>query len=288
MGRILSRRKPTGENVMGSQMSEAAEHEEAGVIPRALAWTVGLICAHPWLVLCLTLASCAVCGIYTWTNLTYLTHRNDLISNKKEYLKRWHQYVEEFGDDDDMVVVIRGDDRKKMENAIEAVATAINARPESFNRLFYKADLTSLQPRSLLFLPTDQIRNIQGHIQGMSLLLEPPVLAQFDPLIAWKNLGVRELLRDCERRLKSWNSAQPQKDAEDYFRQLDSISHSASDFLASSSQGQAVQYRSPWSSMAPDQESAGQGDRLCVPQYFFSADGKLAFLLASPVKDKDP
>src|ERR1017187_121883 len=126
--------------------------EEAGLLPRLLAWTVGVICRHPWLVLGLTLLSCAVCGVYTWNNLTYLTHRNDLISNKKEYLKRWHQYVEEFGDDDDMVVVLRGDDRKKMEAVLDDIAGEIEKRPESFDRLFYKVDLTALHQRALLFL----------------------------------------------------------------------------------------------------------------------------------------
>ena len=97
--------------------AEQEPMEEAGMLPRSLAWAVGVICRHPWAVLSLTLLSCVVSGFYTWCNLTYLTHRNDLISNKKEYLKRWHQYVQEFGDDDDMVVVVKGGDRPRMEQA---------------------------------------------------------------------------------------------------------------------------------------------------------------------------
>ena len=267
---------------MGHHM-DSESPEEAGLVPRGLAWAVGLICAHPWLVLSLTLLSCAVCGVYTWNNLTYLTHRNDLISNKKEYLKRWHQYVEEFGDDDDMVVVIRGDDRKKMENVLDEMALEIKGKPESFERLFYKVDLTNLHTRALLFLPTDQIRQVQSHIQGMSLLLEPPVLAQFNPLFAWKMLGVQQLLRESERRLEVWKDDQPHKEAEDFFRQLDTISHGASDFFESPSH-----YRSPWRSVLPEQKGPSQEDRLATPQYFFSGDGKLAFLLINPVKDPDP
>src|SRR5437660_11216716 len=118
--------------------SEPEPQEEAGLLPRLLAWTVGVICRHPWVVLCLTLLSCAVCGTYTWNNLSYLTHRNDLISNKKEYLKRWHQYVEEFGDDDDMVVVIKGSDRPRMEQALDELASQIEKQPKTFERLFYK------------------------------------------------------------------------------------------------------------------------------------------------------
>src|SRR5207245_481705 len=105
----------------------------------------------------------------------------DLISKKKDYLKRWHQYVDEFGDDDDMVVVLRGDDRAKMEKVLDELAAEIESRPESFERLFYKVDLRPLHSRALLFLPTDQVRQVHQHIQGMSLLLEPPVLGTLDP-----------------------------------------------------------------------------------------------------------
>src|SRR6186997_1283519 len=114
---------------------------EAGLVPRALAGAVGLICRYPWPVLVFTLLSCAVCAAYTWNHLTYLTHRNDLISNKKDYLKRWHQYVDEFGDDDDMIVVVEGADRAKMEKVLDELAAEIQKRPESFERLFYRVDL---------------------------------------------------------------------------------------------------------------------------------------------------
>ena len=209
--------------------------EEAGLFARVLAWVVGLICRHPWAVLVFTLVSCAACGIYTWKNLTYLTHRNDLISNKKEYLKRWHQYVEEFGDDDDMVVVLRGDDRQKMEKVLDELAAQIEKRPESFERLFYNVDLTSLHRRALLFLPTEQIRQVQHHIQGMSLLLEPPVLAQLDPLFGWKSLSVQQLLRESERRLEVWKHDQPNEEAEDFFnssKQLVTVPATASNHPA--------------------------------------------------------
>ena len=103
-------------------LKESEQPDEVGLLPRVLAGTVGVFCRHPWLVLLFTLVSCAVCGIYTWSNLTYLTHRNDLISKHKDYLKRWHQYVAEFGDDDDMVVVVQGDERETMEQALDELA----------------------------------------------------------------------------------------------------------------------------------------------------------------------
>ena len=253
------------------------------MLPRVLAGLVGVVTRHPWLVLLCTLLSCATCGCYTWYNLTYLTHRNDLISNRKDYLKRWHQYVEEFGDDDDMVVVVRGADRPRMEKALDMLAGEIQKRPESFERLFYKIDLTSLRGRALLYLPTAQIRQIQDQLQGgMSLLLKPPVIEALDPWFGWRSLSLQQLFRESERRLSVWKHEESKAASQDFFNQLDSICVGAADYLASSER-----YRNPWRSVLPAEQTVGEQDHLAKPQYFFSGDGKLAFLLVSPVKEKD-
>ncbi len=261
---------------------DAEPHEEAGLLPRGLAWAVGVIGRYPWTVLAAILLSCAVCGAYTWKNLTYLTHRNDLISDKKEYLKRWHQYVEEFGADEDMVVVVKGSDRARMEKVLDELAVEIEKQPKSFERLFYKADLRSLHSRALLMLPTDQIRQVQNHIQGMTLLLEPPVLGALDPWFGWRSLSVQQLLREGERRLDVWKIDQSNSDAAGFFTQLNTINHGVSDFLEAPSR-----YQSPWRSVLPEQPGPSQEDQLAKPQYFFSGDGTLAFLLVSPVKEDD-
>jgi hopanoid biosynthesis associated RND transporter like protein HpnN len=262
--------------------AEPESMEEAGWFARGLAAAVAVICRWPWTVLGVTVLSCVVCGVYTWNSLTYLTHRNDLISNKKEYLKRWHQYVEEFGDDDDMVVVVKGGDRAVMEHALDELAAEIGKRPETFERLFYKVDLRPLHSRALLFLGTEQVRAIHTHVRGMSLLLEPPVLGTLDPWFGWRSLCVQQLFREGERRLAVWKSDESNSEAEGFFQQLDSISRSASDFLDSPDN-----YRNPWQSTMPVDKGANQQDQLAKPQYFFSGDGKLAFLLVSPGKDKE-
>ncbi|MSU79949.1 MAG: hypothetical protein EXS16_17895 [Gemmataceae bacterium] len=263
-----------------------SEHDtcnKPGLLAQSLAYAVGLVCGRPYLALLLTALTCVACGVFTWTKLAYLTHRNDLISGKKEYLKRWHRYVEEFGDDDDMVVVVRGASREKLQQTLDEVAAEIQQRPERFHRLFYKVDLQPLHSRLLMFLPTDQIRGIQDHLQGMSLLLEPPVLGTFfDKWVGWRNLSIQQLLRESERRLAVFDADQPNLEAEQFFRQLDAISRGACDYLASESR-----YRNPWRGAMPSGKQPGEADYLAKPQYFFSSDGTLAFLLVSPMTEKD-
>src|SRR5207244_8136395 len=100
--------------------------------------------------------------------------RNDLHGKDKAYYQRWQDYVKEFGDDDDMVVVVRGTQSAQMVQALEELAGQIAHRPELYDRLFYKVDLRSLRNRALLFLPADQIRLIQDNLHDLQLLLEPP------------------------------------------------------------------------------------------------------------------
>jgi hopanoid biosynthesis associated RND transporter like protein HpnN len=253
---------------------------EADWLPRIVAAVVGVGCRRPWLVLAFALLSCAACGWYTWTRLVYQTHRNDLISQNKDYLKRWQQYIDEFGDDEDLVVVVQGNNRRRMEAALEDLAGDVQSRPDLYDRLFYKVDLRALSNRALLFLPIEQIRAVQEHLQGMSLLLEPPIIGGLDPWIGWRSLGLQQLLREAERRGQAWKSDQPNPEAESFFKQLDAICRGATGFLH-----EPEKYQSPWRSVLPEQ--AGQTDLLAKPQYFFNKEESLAFLLCRPAREKE-
>src|SRR5206468_12898092 len=95
--------------------------------------------------------------------LHYRPERSDLANPHKVYQQRWLQYLQEFGDDDDIVVVVQGSDRPRMELALEALAHEIGQRSQVFDRLFYKVDLRELHRRALLFLLSELIQQIQEH-----------------------------------------------------------------------------------------------------------------------------
>ncbi len=258
----------------------APPHEGPELLPSLVAGIAGFGCRRPWLVLLATALSCVVCLVYTGMSLTYQTHRNDLIGKNKDYYQRWQQYVAEFGDDDDMVVVVEGQDRGRMIAALTHLAGQIDGRPELFDRLFYQVDLRSLRDRALLFLPVEQIRRIQENVQSMSLLLEPPVLGGIDPLFGWRSLSLQQMLKEGERRALGWKAGQANQEATDYFGQLAVVCGSAAECLAD-----AKRYQNPWHSVLPQQPGM-QTDRLETPQCFFSGDGRLAFLLTRPVKEQ--
>jgi hopanoid biosynthesis associated RND transporter like protein HpnN len=253
---------------------------EAARIPRIIAAAAGVGFRYPRTVLLLTALSCALAIWYTAASLTYQVHRNDLIGKNRDYYKRWDQYVSEFGDDDDMVVVVQGSDRARMIAALEELAGEIQKRPDLFDRLFYKADLRRLRNRALLFLPTEQIRHIQEELRGMALLLEPPVLNGIEPLFGWRSLTIGQLLDEGRRKAQVWQAGQANPEAEAFFRQLAAVCRSAGTSLQN-----PEHYTSPWHSILPEAPGA-QADLLAEPQYFFSGDGAIASLLVRPVKEQ--
>jgi hopanoid biosynthesis associated RND transporter like protein HpnN len=241
-----------------------------------------LVCRAPRLVLCLTLLALAGSIYLACTRLEYHTQRNDLISPDKEVQKRWNRYLKEFGQDDDMVVVVQGDgpaSHPQMIAALEGLAERIRTRPDLFDRLFYKVDLRYLRDRALLFLSVEEIRHIQEDLGRMRPLLEAP--------LAWHLFGVRSMVGETNARLKHLHPGQALS-ANDIplLEQLLAATRSARAALAD-----PKAYHSPWSGIVkpPANQPSGVSpqDLLARPQYFMSDDGKLAFLLVRPACKAD-
>jgi hypothetical protein len=252
--------------------SQATDSQQARLTERLLAGIVLAVSRFPRTVLILALLAAGLSAWLASTRLEYRTQRSDLANPHKEYQQRWRQYLAEFGDDDDIVIVVQGNDRAAMQQALDALAEKVQQQPDRFDRLFYKVDLRPLRDRALLYLPTGQIRQIQENLQSMALLLE------FGPL-SWRSLTLLSLMREARHRAGQIHPEQPLSAADDQFlTQLRSISRSAADFVSDPGR-----YRNPWSSLLA--QPPEQKDLLNEPQYFFNGNGTLAFLLVRPVKD---
>ncbi len=248
---------------------------ETTYIGRILSGWISVVCRRPRTVLALALAVCLVSVYASVTHLKYQTQRSDLISPDKECQRLWQQYVDEFGDDDDIVVVVKGQlptDGPRMKAAIDAVAAEAAVDSRHFDHLFYQVDLRYLRSRALLYLPTEQVVRIAENLQSMSLLLEVGPLA-------WRNLSFLSLLNEARLRANGFVPGEPMplKD-ERFFNQFCSVCRSAAAILDN-----PANYRNPWNRLVD--QPADQQTLLDEPTYFFSGDGTLAFLLVRPVKD---
>ncbi len=164
---------------------------------------------------------------------------------------------------------------------MEALAARVQARPDLFDRLFYKVDLRSLRNRALLFLSSEEIRSIRNHLDDMGQLLK-------HGWISWKLLTLSSLLHEAEQRAAKMKAGEPLRIGdEEFLTQLWNITRNAKDVVADPDK-----YKTPWGSLLA--RPPEQKDLLAEPQYFFSdppggsASGEtLAFLLVRPIKEQD-
>src|SRR5262249_18772159 len=144
-----------------------------------------------------------------------------------------------------------------------------------FDRLFYKVDLASLSNRALLFLSSEQIGQIQHNLQSMRMLLD------LGP-VSWQALSLGGLLAEAKVRLSRLEPGTPLSAAdEQFFTQLKAVMASAARVLHD-----PRTYQNPWRSLMPETPQSQQQELLTRPQYFFSGDRKLAFLLVRPIKEE--
>ncbi|HZU38619.1 MAG TPA: hypothetical protein VFA18_22020, partial [Gemmataceae bacterium] len=134
--------------------------QDASFVSRLLAGLVNTAASYPRRVLVAAVLIGAVSAWAAASRLEYRTQRSDLVSPKKEYQQHWQRYVEEFGDDNDLVVVVQGHSRQRMREALEALADRVRRQPDRLGSLFYKVDLRGLHDRALLFLTSEQLEQI--------------------------------------------------------------------------------------------------------------------------------
>jgi hopanoid biosynthesis associated RND transporter like protein HpnN len=245
--------------------------EQASVFERLLGGFVALVWRRPLLTLALALCLAGVSLYVAATRLQFHTQRSDLLSPNKDYVQRWQKYLAEFGDDDDMVVLVQGKDRGQMEAALEKIAAHIADYPDLFDRLFYKCDLRGLRNRALIYLPAEQIAQIQGNLDSMKLLLTAEG--------TWSMLSLGSMLDEANARIRAIRECGECRPGDATFlMQMTSISLAAAKMIDN-----PASYANPWQSILPP--CPEQKDQLAAPQYFFSGDGTLAFLLVRPVKE---
>ena len=236
----------------------------------AVAALVAMVLRAPRLVLALGAAAIVGSIWLSYAKLEYHTQRNDLLSAEKECQQRWQKYLNAFGDDDDMIVVVKGIDRKRMRAAADDLATELQKRSDLFDRVFHKVDLRPLHPRSLLYLSQDDLAAIDKRLDGMA-----PLLGRFGD-VSWQALSLQALLAQATVAAESKRAGQALSKADDdLLAQLPAILQQASVSLQN-----PADYQNPWAVGGRRDEAR----TLTEPQYFFTHDGALALVLARPKK----
>lgn len=129
------------------------------------------VARRPRLILAMALLLSAVSVIYTKQNMEFLTGRNDLMPQNAPFQADYRAYSREFGDQEEIVVVIESADAEKATRFGDALSLRLNREEGVFREVFYPGGLPYFRRNGLLFMPLDEIRNLRN-----TLTMAAPVL----------------------------------------------------------------------------------------------------------------
>jgi hopanoid biosynthesis associated RND transporter like protein HpnN len=123
-----------------------------------------------FVVLAISLIVVIAAVLVTWKWLGFRTSRLDLLSPHSEYNQRWLDYLAEFGDDDDVLVLVAGADASAVEPALEAIEAELERNDSMFERVLARSDLSRLRPKALHFIPEPDLRGLVAYVDAMEPL----------------------------------------------------------------------------------------------------------------------
>ncbi|MCU0959207.1 MAG: hypothetical protein MUF48_03815, partial [Pirellulaceae bacterium] len=167
-------------------MSTPERTRDGALAARMLgALTQGLLRVPRWSLAAGVLLA-VLCAVLAGWRLGYHTDRLDLLNPRSAYNQRWLAYLEEFGREDDAIVVFQSGDRRALLAAIDQTAAALAASPESFHGILSRIEVAPLRRKALHYLSAQDLQRVT---QG---------LEQAGPIITgdWARLALASQLRD--------------------------------------------------------------------------------------------
>jgi uncharacterized protein len=132
--------------------AERMPPEKATVLESLLAGLMRLVLRFPGSTLALAVAAVLIATYLSGTRLSFRTSRLDLLNPKSDFNRLWIDYINEFGDAEDVVVVLEGPDRQTIDPAVREVASRIEREPKYFHSVLHEIDRSKLRQKGLFFL----------------------------------------------------------------------------------------------------------------------------------------
>jgi len=225
-----------------------------------------LIIAFPMATLALMLGIAGAGCYLTATQLGYQTSRMDLVDPKSSYNQLWTAYIEEFGDEDDAVVVVEGAGREQVVPVLEELSAALAREERLFHAVLHEVDLGKIRSKGLHYLSPEELAGIEQFLTELG-----PVLSG-----NWAPLNVSHMTAGLLRQLQAAGE-DPQRIQE----ARDKITRLADSLGAAL--GQRGRYQSPW----PEMPSSFAILSELNSEYLLTKQGQLGFVLLRLARGDD-
>jgi hopanoid biosynthesis associated RND transporter like protein HpnN len=244
-----------------------------GLIGRALvAWT-WLCLRHPLAVIALAILSAVGSGVWTARHLGYKVSRADLVDPTSEYSKLWIDYIREFGEDDDAVVVVEGESRESVIAVLEEVSREAAREDALFRSVLHEVDLSKIRAKGLHYLSPADLAAIDRFIERTQPILDG----------GWAQLRVGTMVGGLAGQMVAGAGPRP-ADGEQPAASLERYVESLVAGLEAPLTGdlRPGEYVSPWPGMPESLSTL----RDLSSEHLLAKDGRLGFVLLRLTKEK--
>ena len=241
-------------------------HAPPSLLARGLvAWTHLCLKASSLVVL-VAVVSALAAGAYTARSLGYKVSRTDLLDPDSDYNKLWIDYIAEFGEDDDAVVVVEGPTRTEVIKVLEEVSAEVARDGTLFRSVLHEVDLSKIRAKGLHYLAPSDLAEIDRFIERSQPILDG----------GWAQLRVTSMVGGLAGQMVAGGPPGVKQDREDPTAALERYTESlVAGLEAMARPGQSGDYVSPWPGM-PDSLSTL---RDLSSEHLLAKDGRLGFVL---------
>ena len=245
--------------------AEWRPHAEPSLIAGPLAWLTRLAMRFPLPVIVGAVALAFLSLVLAGSRLGFRTSRLDLLNPECRHNQLWIDYIEEFGSQDDAVVVVEGENRDQVVPVLLEISRQLAKEERLFHAVFHGVDLTRIRGKGLYFLPIEDLRAIE------------PFLQEIRPVVQgdWARLVLSNMTDGMCRHLEQGPSPQVRQAT---VAELDRLSQGLLTALT-----RPGLYQSPWPEMPHTMAVQTElGD-----EYLLTNKGRMGFVLLRLAAGKD-
>jgi len=238
--------------------AEGMPHEQQSWAEWPMLWITRLVVRHP-------IATLVVAGLITiastvlsQTRLGFRTSRLDLLNPKSDFNRLWIDYLKEFGEGEDAVVVVEGAQAQQIVPVLREVSLALRREPQHFRAVLEEVDQSKLRAKGL------------HYVSMADLLRIDQFLDQFDPVLRgnWAALSLGNMQAALAQQMATPGAGFDP-------RLMGQFAQS----LLAALEGR---YQSPW----PEMSSAVNDEQEPASSQFLSGDGRIGFVLLKFAESK--
>ena len=234
--------------------------QQGSWLGRFYAEATRLAVRFPQATLALALLAAGMSIVYTGMNLGYRTSRHDLLDPESDYNRHWLEYIQEFGEDDDAVVVVDGANREQVVPVLPEISEQLTHQEQLFHAIMHEVDLSKVRSKGLHYVPPDDLQKLEGFLHQAGGIVNG----------GWDRLNLGQQLGGLSMQME----AQPAQAEAQLQRLTDSL-------LATVQQRPGI--HTPW----PEMPAAFGTLSELSTEYLLTNQGKLGFVLLRLSKSKD-